>query len=35
MAISVTENAPVSVDKYCLVYKTLENENYFFNINFS
>jgi hypothetical protein len=35
MAILVTENALVSMDKNCLVYKTLENENYFLNINFS
>jgi hypothetical protein len=34
MAILVTENALVSVDKNCLVYKALENGNYFLNISF-
>ena len=34
MAISVTENAPVPLDKNCLVYKALENGNYFLNISF-
>jgi len=34
MAILVTENALVSVDKNCLVYKALENGNYFLNISY-